>query len=78
MPDFIMGHDKHSVCAFLPCLVAASGHSSKILAKTGLTYLCCCKIVHQLFVACYCANSDRMYHGVCAMLEIHWDFGVFH
>ncbi len=43
----------------------------KILAKNGLPYLCHCGIVHQLFVACYCATSDRMYHGVCVMLEIH-------
>ncbi len=78
MHDFIMHHDKHSICAFLPFFVAALGHSSKIFAKHRLSNLCRRRIVHQLFVACYGATSDRMDHWVRVMLKIHWDFGMLH
>ena len=76
MPDLIMRHDKHCVCALCARFVASLRHAPKIFTECGLPDLCCRRIVHQLSVTADGAACYRVYHRVGVVFEIDGDFGV--
>ncbi len=80
MSYFIVCHDNHCVCAFLPRLVATLCHSAKILTKCSLPHLGRCRIVHQLFIAWNCFGCDGVDFGAGKIFKFDWQrcCTVFH